>query len=163
MEHPLVFDIPDKDNRIGGTQRNQSVWVDIFVPCDLNDAPPGIYSGQLTVSWPGGGRCLDVELTVWDFALPDKTHCRGDIYNRTLLKMDGDQELGYYHMAHQHRFHPGVPAYRPEIHKVSDSFRAIWTECHWQRGDLEEQPGSMACGSDRSRRDTFYLLKREPV
>lgn len=112
---PLVFDIPDGDNRIGESQRNQSVWIDIFVPRDTEDAPPGVYRGELAVSWPGGGRNLDVELIVWDFALPDEMHCRGDIYNRSLLDMEDEQELGYYHMAHQHRFHPGVPAYKPDI------------------------------------------------
>ena len=123
---PLVFDIPDRDNRIGRSQRNQSVWVDIFVPRDSDDAPSGVYHGELAVSWPGGSRCLDVALTVWDFALPDETHCFGDIYNRTLLDMDDRQELGYYQMAHQHRFHPGVPAYRPDIQVKGTDVTIDW-------------------------------------
>ena len=124
---PLLFDIPDRDHKIGPRQRNQSMWIDLFVPRDADDAPPGLYRGKLTVSWPGGGRNLDVELTVWNFALPDEIHCHGDIYNRSLLEMSEEQELGYYHMAHRHRFHPGVPAYRPEI-QVDDTEVSIdWT------------------------------------
>jgi len=124
---PAVFDIPDGEGRIGPDQRNQSVWVDIYVPRDRGGAPPGIYRGELSVGWPDGSQSIDLSLAVWDFSLPDETHCRGDIYNRTLLKMDDEQELGYYHMAHQHRFHPGVPAYRPNIQVDGKNVSLDWT------------------------------------
>ncbi|TFG86090.1 MAG: hypothetical protein E4H17_04465, partial [Gemmatimonadales bacterium] len=90
---PLSFDLPDAKNAIGPTQRNQTVWVDIFVPRDRKDAPPGTYKGELAVAWPGGSRTIDVELDVWDFALPDDIHCRGDIFNVTLLDMAPEKEL----------------------------------------------------------------------
>ena len=124
---PLECAIPDSDSRIGASQRNQSIWVDIFVPRDPDEAPPGTYQGELTVSWLGGSRTLSVELTVWNFALPDETHCRGDIYNRSLLDMDDAQELGYYQMAHRHRFHPGVPAYKPDIQVDGTRVAIDWT------------------------------------
>src|SRR5690242_14368286 len=36
----LPFDIPDHLNNIGPGQRNQAMWVDIYVPRDRNAAPP---------------------------------------------------------------------------------------------------------------------------
>ena len=69
-----------------------------------------------------------MELTVWNFALPDETHCRGDIYNRSLLDMDDAQELGYYQMAHRHRFHPGVPAYKPDIRVDGTGVTIDWAD-----------------------------------
>ncbi len=124
---PVKVDLPDEANGIGDGQRSQTVWVDIYVPADRADAPPGVYRGELTVAWRGGKRKIAVELTVWDFALPDQTHCRGDIWNDSLRDMPPEQELGYYQIAHQHRFHPGVYGYRPKLalrgNKVSIDWR----------------------------------------
>ena len=115
LETCATFDIPDEANAIGPTQKNQSVWVDIYVPRERADAPPGEYLGELTVTWPGGRQRLIVELTVWDFALPDENHCHGDIWNDSIRDMPPEQELGYYQIAHQHRFAPGVYGYRPRL------------------------------------------------
>ena len=112
---PLAFDLPDVRNAIGESQRNQTVWVDLYLPRERETAPPGEYRGTLTVSWPGGKRELAVELTVWDFALPDEIHCRGDIYNNSLARMAPEMELQYYQMCRQHRFEPGVYKYKPEL------------------------------------------------
>jgi len=109
------LDIPEPRNHIGATQRNHTVWVDIFVPRDAGEAPPGTYTGDLVVAWPGGEKQLRVALDVWDFALPDAIHCRGDIWNGSLRRMDPETELRYYQMAHRHRFHPGVAGYAPDV------------------------------------------------
>jgi len=49
--------------------QNQPLWVDVHVS---KDVPAGTYRGQLQVQARGGisGR-IPVELTVWDFAIPD--------------------------------------------------------------------------------------------
>lgn len=48
--------------------RNQPIWVDLFVP---RDTPPGIYRGTVTVSASAGLHAsVPVSLTVWDFELP---------------------------------------------------------------------------------------------
>jgi len=112
---PLVFDLPDAENGIGETQRNQTVWVDIYVPRDREEAPPGKYTGVVRVSWPGGQQEVPVELTVWDFALPDEIHCRGDIFNNSIKNLPPEIEMLYYQMCIQHRFQPGVCFYRPEL------------------------------------------------
>jgi hypothetical protein len=58
---------------------NQPVWVDLFVP---KEAAPGLYKGTVTISARGEGSLkLPVELTVWNFTLPDmpslRTHFGG--------------------------------------------------------------------------------------
>ena len=125
---PLGFDIPNPRNLIGATQRNQTVWVDIFIPGDRAEAPPGVYKGAVKVSWPGGSKDIAVELKVWDFALPDEIHCRGDIWNGTLKKMSPEAELRYYQMAHRHRIHPGVAGYAPKFKLVEGKAKIDWTK-----------------------------------
>ncbi len=47
---------------------NEVIWGDLFVPAD---AAPGLYRGALTVTAAGQKPAtLPIELTVWDFALP---------------------------------------------------------------------------------------------
>lgn len=125
---PLRFDLPDERNGIGASQGAQSVWVDICVPRDRDEAPPGKYRGDLTVTWPGGRQVIAVELTVWDFALPDEVHCRGDIWNDSIRDMPPDQELRYYQIAHQHRFAPGVYGYRPRLKVTGTRVTIDWTD-----------------------------------
>jgi len=124
---PLTFDLPDAANGIGPTQRNQTVWVDLYVPRDRTDAPPGTYAGTLAVAWPGGKREIAVELAVWDFPLPDETHCRGDIWNGSIRRMNPEAELRYYQMARRHRFQPGVFAYRPDLTVEGTAVSIDWT------------------------------------
>lgn len=121
----VTLNIPEPRNHIGETQRNHTVWADLFVP---RDAAPGDYKGELVVSWPGGQRKIDVVLTVWDFALPDEIHCRGDIWNGSLRRMDPEAELRYYQMAHRHRFHPGVAGYAPKIQIEGTKVAIDWTD-----------------------------------
>jgi len=54
--------------------QNQPVWLDIHVP---SDAAPGLYRGTVTVRADGGllGE-LPLQLTVWNFALPETPRSR---------------------------------------------------------------------------------------
>ncbi len=55
---------------------NQPVWVDVFVP---RDARPGTYRGTLTVTAENQRRVeLPLQLTVWDFTLPDMPSMRAN-------------------------------------------------------------------------------------
>jgi len=112
---PIVFDFAQTQISISPTRHNRTVWVDIYVPKDPSAAPAGVYRGTLSASWAGGRQEIEVELKVWDFALPDEIHCRGDIYNTTLKRMDPELELKYYQMARRHRWQPGVAFYRPDL------------------------------------------------
>jgi hypothetical protein len=67
-------------------------------------------------------------LDVWDFALPDEIHCRGDIWNDTLLSMSEGQEMLWYQLLRQHRLQPGVAYYRPELKLEGTNVTIDWTE-----------------------------------
>jgi len=121
------FSIPDLYNSIPD-QKNQGIWVDIFVPADRSMAPPGRYSGTLEVTWKGGRQTLQVLLSVWDFALPQENHLRGDIWNGSMKEMPADEELLYYQLAAQHRFLPLVYAYRPTLSVDHGKIRLDWSD-----------------------------------
>ena len=97
------FSIPDLYNDIPG-QKNQTLWIDLFVPNERNTAPPGRYTGDLEISWKDGRDSIKVALDVWDFALPQENHLAGDIWNGSMREMPPDEELAYYQVARQHRF-----------------------------------------------------------
>ena len=123
----VTINIPEETNYLPASQNNHSVWVDIFIPKDRQDAPPGEYTGEVVVSCGGDEQRIKVALKVWDFALPDEIHCRGDIWNGSLRRMDPDVELAYYQMAHRHRFHPGVAGYSPDVEVDGEKVTIDWT------------------------------------
>ncbi len=49
------------------------LWVETYVP---QAQASGNYSGTVTVSWTGGFKTLNVNLTVWDFTLPSTSSLR---------------------------------------------------------------------------------------
>jgi hypothetical protein len=124
----ISLGIPNPKNHIGASQRNQTVWVDLYVPRERKAAPPGQYQGTLTVSSPEATREIAVELEVRDFALPDEFHCRGDIWNGTLKRMTPEEELRWYQMTHRHRFQPGVAYYRPKLEVKGARVSIDWAE-----------------------------------
>ena len=118
------FSIPDIHNNIP-EQKNHAVWVDIYVP---RQAPAGNYLGRIQVRWNGGESGAAVHLEVWDFALPDRFTLRGDIFNNSLARMPPAQELKYYQLCAQHRFQPGVYAYRPSLKVEGTKVELDWSE-----------------------------------
>ena len=121
------FSIPDLYNNIPG-QKNQAIWIDVFVPYDRGAAPPGRYTGDVQVTWKGGGDVIHVALDVWDFALPQESHLPGDIWNGSMRNMPPKEELAYYQMARQHRFMPLIYAYRPGLSVDNGKVALDWTE-----------------------------------
>jgi len=121
------FSIPDRYNNIPG-QTNQAIWIDVFVPSDAAKAPPGRYSGEVQVRWKGGSDSVKIALDVWNFALPDQNHLRGDVWNHSLSRMSIADELRYYQMAKRHRFLPLVYAYRPKIQIEGAKVTLDWSE-----------------------------------
>jgi hypothetical protein len=64
-------------------ERNQSIWVDIYIP---KTAAAGLYTGTVTINETGGPtRTIPVELTVYDFTLPDIPTCK------TMLVLSGGE------------------------------------------------------------------------
>ena len=113
--------------------QNQAIWVDVFVP---RNADAGDYTGELAVT-VGGAEALKVpiNLTVWDFALPDvpsmKAHFGG--YTRTAkwhgLAANSEEfrqiELRYCEAMADHRICPEIPAH---LHPKANPDGSISTE-----------------------------------
>jgi glycosyl hydrolase family 123 len=126
--HPAIpFSIPDLYNDIPN-QTNQALWVDFFIPYDRAAAPPGQYTGTFEVTWKGGHDSLHLALDVWDFALPQENHLRGDIWNGSMREMPPEEEMAYYQLARQHRFLPLIYAYRPKLKINGTSVSLDWSE-----------------------------------
>jgi hypothetical protein len=109
-----TFDLPSGDN-LGEFQRNQSVWVDVFVP---NKARAGTYRGTVSVSADGFDQpaLLAIELKVLPIELPKQVSWLVELngYSYGIQRLFG-KELGKapdrlmkierrtYQMAHKHR------------------------------------------------------------
>ena len=81
---PLIpFNDPESNSPLCGTKavlkacdasvsagRNQPYWIDISIPEAATNAPPGKYTGDITITSDQGKASIPVVLTVWDFQLP---------------------------------------------------------------------------------------------
>jgi hypothetical protein len=78
--------------------KSQSLHAEVYVP---HDTPAGLHRGFLTLSGSGSNEALrlPVELTVWDFTLPDHLSFLPEMNAYDLP----DNERGYYRLAHRHR------------------------------------------------------------
>lgn len=122
------FDIPDQLNNIGPQQRNQAVWIDIYVPRLRELAPPGRYTSMVHVKSSAGESTAEVQLDVWDFALPDENHLGGDIHTDTELHtFDPELELRYYQLLRRHRTVVGEIGYAPELEISGTEVKIDWT------------------------------------
>ena len=101
LPDPLVplnekINIPATDEAIDG-QKAASFLAEVFVP---RDTKPGLHTGTLMLNVGAESLAIKVELTVWNFTLPDvlsfipEMNCYG---------LPDDQEMAYYRLAHAHR------------------------------------------------------------
>ena len=78
--------------------KSQSLHVEVYVP---HSTPAGLHRGFLTLSSPTANEALrlPVELTVWDFTLPDHLSFLPEMNCYDLPENERD----YYRLAHRHR------------------------------------------------------------
>jgi len=138
---------------------NQVIWVDVFAP---KDTTAGDYAGHLTVTVDGEEALrIPINLTVWDFALPDIPSVQADFgsYNRVARWHDMDAgseefrqiELRYCQAMAAHRICPMIPSY---LHPKPNPDGSISTEeTHAQLRDFIE---TMRVNSFRIRFGTRY-------
>lgn len=94
-----AFRIPDERNNIEG-QRNQAVWVDLYVP---HGTPPGEYTGAVIVTTEGSAPVrVPVALRVLPVRLPDTLGFEVSL-NAYSPPGDAEMELRFHRMAHAHR------------------------------------------------------------
>ena len=104
LPDPLVpssgnFSIPSTAGklRVKG-QTNHSLIMEVYIPHDI---PPGLKKGMVFMRSGNNTLALDVDLTVWDFTLPNKLSFVPEMnaYN-TVTPFKG---YDYYRLAHEHR------------------------------------------------------------
>ncbi|MCE6988088.1 glycoside hydrolase domain-containing protein [Dyadobacter sp. CY323] len=109
------FTLPDFNNRISN-QRSQIIWVDQFIPLDAKKAQPGTYKSVITATIGGHTKQIPVNLTVWDFELPNENMFKASLQHEGFLsRMDEKQELAVYQLFKRNRISLMDPTYDPEM------------------------------------------------
>jgi hypothetical protein len=125
----MPFDIPDTMSDMGERQKNQALWVDIYVPRNRDQAPPGLYTSTITLTSNSGRTDLNLQLQLWDFALPEESHIKGNIHTDTEINaLPPDMELRYYQLMRRHRLAMGVLGYAPDLKINGTDVDIDWTK-----------------------------------
>jgi|WetSurMetagenome_2_1015567.scaffolds.fasta_scaffold00210_2 hypothetical protein len=112
--------LPDFNNRIDN-QKSLIVWIDQYVPFEQEDAKPGIYSTNISVTIDGQTKSIPVDLSVWDFAIPNENKFKAGLQHEGFLRyMTEEQELGIYKLMKRNRIAILDPTYDPELKISSD-------------------------------------------
>jgi hypothetical protein len=114
--------IPDFNNRINN-QKSMIIWIDQYVPFNEADARPGKYSTNLSVTIDGLKKEIPVELSVWDFAIPNENRFKASLQHEGFMRsMTERQELAVYQLLKRNRIAMLDPTYEPVL-KVMDNGR----------------------------------------
>ena len=102
LPDPLVplsgdLNIPATDEKIDG-QEAATLLAEVYVPRRVR---PGLHEGTLKITSDGRTLSLRVELTVWDFSLPDRLSFVPEMNCYGLP--DPPAEVAYYRLSHEHR------------------------------------------------------------
>jgi len=136
MEPGAAFEIPDKGvggaslprgEGVGGaslprvpSQQNQTIYVDIYIP---KDAAPGAYTGGVLVEADGAQAVTPpIELTVYDFALPDRLSFWPELNAYRIPPSAHD----YYRLAHEHRCVANFWVHRPGLQGSGKETKVDW-------------------------------------
>jgi hypothetical protein len=107
--------LPDFNNRIDN-QKSMIVWVDQYIPVNEKEAEAGIYSSKISVTIDGKTETIPVELTVWDFAIPNENKFKASLQHEGFLRnMSEKEELGLYQLFKRNRIALLDPTYHPEL------------------------------------------------
>ncbi len=119
LSHGAAFDIPDPKRKLP-VQQNQTLYVDVYVP---KDAKPGKYTGPVKVE-AGGVEAISVpvELTVHDFALPDKLSFWPEL-NAYHVPRDAHD---FYRLAHQNRCVMNCWVIRAPVTGAGKNLKIVW-------------------------------------
>lgn len=107
--------LPDFNNRIEN-QKSLIVWIDQYIPFKQEEAKPGIYSTKISVTIDGLTQEIPVDLTVWNFALPNENKLKACLQHEGFLSsMTEEQELAVYQLFKRNRIALLDPTYDPEL------------------------------------------------
>lgn len=123
--------LPDFNNRIDG-QRSMMVWVDQYVPFKAEEAPAGKYASTVSVTIEGVTQTIPVELSVWNFAIPNQNLLKASLQQEGFLSsMTEEKELEMYQLFKRNRVGLMDPTYQPDLKVTSDKKVAI----DWRKFD----------------------------
>jgi hypothetical protein len=92
------------------------VWIDQYVPFKKEEAKPGIYSSKISVTIDGQTQNIPVDLTVWDFAIPNENKFKASLQHEGFLRsMSEGEELELYQLFKRNRIALLDPTYDPEL------------------------------------------------
>jgi len=129
MAHSAAFSIPDPERKLP-KQQNQTVYVDVYIP---KDAKPGNYKGSVRVEADGAHAVAPpVELTVFDFALPDRLSFWPELNAYRIPPNAHD----CYRLAHQHRCVANYWRWTPRLRGSGKSIQVVWDRYDQQVGPL---------------------------
>lgn len=107
--------LPDFNNRIDN-QKSMIVWIDQYVPFSREMALPGTYTSVLTVKIGDVIREIPVNLTVWDFALPNENKLKASLQHEGFMRtMTEEMELEIYQLLKRNRVSMLDPTYEPGL------------------------------------------------
>jgi hypothetical protein len=107
--------IPDFNNRIEN-QKSMIVWIDQYIPFNREDALPGKYSSEIAVQIDGQLQKIPVELTLWDFAIPNENRFKASLQHEGFLRnMSKEDELSLYQLFKRNRIALLDPTYDPDL------------------------------------------------
>jgi len=112
--YPL--ELPDFNNRIDN-QRSLIVWVDQYIPFKYDNAKPGTYSSNISVTIGNETISMPVDLVVWNFAIPNENKLKAALQHEGFLsRMEPADELKIYHLFKRNRISLMDPTYKPDLH-----------------------------------------------
>ena len=91
------FAVPFADDPQAAGAKNISLVCEVYVP---HKTPAGLKSGKLTITVGGRSLELAIDLTVWDFTLPNKLSFVPEMNAYSTVD---PRRLDYYRLAHEHR------------------------------------------------------------
>ncbi|MBK8883419.1 MAG: DUF4091 domain-containing protein [Bacteroidales bacterium] len=112
--------LPDFNNRIDN-QKSMVVWIDQYVPFKKEEAQPGEYLSKISVTIDGQTQVIPVDLTVWDFAIPNENKFKASLQHEGFMRsMSERDELELYQLFKRNRIALLDPTYDPEL-QVSEN------------------------------------------
>lgn len=124
--------LPDFNNRIDN-QKSMVVWIDQYIPFKSEEAKPGVYSSNISVTIEGRTQNIPVSLTVWNFAIPNGNKFKASLQHEGFLRnMPADRELELYQLFKRNRIAMLDPTYDPELHLPDNGQISI----DWKAFDL---------------------------
>jgi len=120
--------LPDFNNRIDG-QRSLIIWVDQYIPFAYEDAKPGTYSTNISVTIGGQTQKIPIDLNVWNFAIPNENKLKASLQHEGFLSsMNEEQELEVYQLFKRNRVALMDPTYKPRLQvSPGSNIKIDWT------------------------------------